>query len=237
MKIKHYSLLPLLLMALGSDAQGLVKGRVNDFTHDTLSFLSGATITNKNDHSSVLSDQYGYYTIRAKENDQLIFSHTGFISDTVTVQSQFFVSGYDAALIEEAAFLAGVTVISAYRRDSIRRRQAYAFAYEKQPGITGGNTPTAGVGIVLSPFSFFSKEKKETRRLKKQLEKQEEEAFIDYVFSPAWVSSLTRLKGPALQQFMIRYRPTYEFCRKHHDRAEMITYISDSYKEFQKTQP
>lgn len=223
----------LLIALLPLAAQTVVKGRVNNFTYDSTLPLPNATVTNISRNSSVSADNNGYYTIRASENDSLIFSYSGYISDTVKVQEQFFVSGYDAALIERSAFLSGVTVMADYRRDSIRRRQEYSYAYEKPLGATGGHTPAAGAGIVLSPSTIFSKERKANKRLKERLLKQEEEAFIDYVFSPAWVSSLTGLKGEALQSFMNQYRPSYEFCRQR-NKAEMITYVSDKFKEFQK---
>lgn len=223
--------LGLLIAALPLAAQKTVRGRVNNFTYDSIAPLPQATVNNISRKSTVSADNNGYYVIGANENDSLVFSFSGFISDTVKVQEQFFVSGYDAALIERSAFLAGVTVMADYRRDSIRRRQEYSYAYEKPMAITGGHTPSAGAGIVLSPSAIFSKQKKANKRLKAQLIKQEEEAFVDYVFSPAWVSSLTGLKGDALQLFVTKYRPSYAFCRQH-SRAELITYISDKYKEF-----
>ncbi|MCH5597050.1 hypothetical protein [Niabella ginsengisoli] len=171
MQYRYYLIFTLLTTTFSAAGQNVVKGRVNNFTYDTLSFLANASVTNTTRNASVLTDQYGYYSIPANENDRIVYSHTGFISDTVIVQSQFFISGYDAALIEEAAFLAGVTVMSEYRRDSIRRRQQYAFAYEKPPGITGGNTPQAGVGIVLSPFSFFFPKTKRNAAVEEKITK------------------------------------------------------------------
>jgi len=234
--LTRYLLTAVLLLAivLPLTAQNVVKGRVNNFTYDTISPLPSATVFNISRNVSVSADNNGYYMIKANENDSLVFSFSGYISDTVRVQQQFFISGYDAALIERAAFLAGVTVMADYRRDSIRRRQEYSYAYEKPLGVTGGHTPSAGAGIVLSPSTIFSKERKANKRLKERLIKQEEDAYIDYVFSPAWVSSLTGLKDEALTSFMNKYRPTYEFCRQR-DRAEMITYVSDKLKEFQKS--
>ncbi|MCH5720899.1 hypothetical protein [Niabella hibiscisoli] len=232
MIIRYILTICLLIAILPLAAQKTVKGRVNDFTYDTISPLPKATVTNISRGSSVSADNSGYYSINANENDSLIFSFSGFISDTVKVQEQFFISGYDAALIERAAFLAGVTVMADYRRDSIRRRQEYAYAYEKPLGITGGHTPSAGAGIVLSPSAIFSKERKANKRLKTRLLKQEEDAYVDYVFSPAWVSSLTGLKDEALKSFMNEYRPSYEFCRQR-NKGELITYVSDKFKEFQ----
>ncbi len=232
--ITRYILIICLLIAtLPLAAQKTVKGRVNNFTYDTISPLPNATVTNITRKATVSSNNSGYYVIPAHENDSLVFSFSGYISDTVRVQEQFFISGYDAALIETAAFLSGVTVRADYRRDSIRRRQEYSYAYEKPLGITGGHTPSAGAGIVLSPSSIFSKERKANKRLKARLLKQEEDAYVDYVFSPVWVSSLTGLKDEALETFMSTYRPSYEFCRQR-SRAEIIMYVSDKLKEFQK---
>ncbi|GAB3432609.1 peptidase associated/transthyretin-like domain-containing protein [Niabella aquatica] len=234
MLIRAYILLFLtLLISASSSGQGRLIGKVNNYMYDSIAPLPFATVTNTTSGETARSDQNGYYSIKAREKDQVIFSNINFTSDTITVEEQLLVSGYDAALIEKSLFLSNVTVQSSYSIDSMQRRKEYQHAFEKPVGITGSNTPAAGAGIVLSPISHFSKEAKQDRRLRKRLLKEEEEHYIDYVFSAARVSALTGLQNDSLQTFMYTYRPSYKLARKL-DHTGMTVYINNKFQEFKK---
>ena len=64
------------------------------------------------------------------------------------------------------------------------------------------------------------------RRLKKRLREEERDYYIDFKFPRARVALLTGLRGDSLQVFMIRYRPSYEFCRRV-STMDMLLYIND----------
>ncbi|AHF17547.1 peptidase associated/transthyretin-like domain-containing protein [Niabella soli] len=212
-----------------SQTKTYLKGNIFLYSNDTP--VPGATITNLNTRQSSVSTSAGTYQIPASNKDIIVFSSSGLKSDTVKVEEQLLKTGYDVGLTVDGKLLKNVTVTSSYQLDSLRRRGDYAKIYEKQPGLTGGNTPEAGFGLVLSPISYFSKRAKKTRQFRKRLKKEEEDAYIDYVFSPMWVSKLTGLKGDSLHLFLYQYRPTYDMARML-DRPSMIAYINDRYKEF-----
>ncbi len=229
--LRTFFISTLLLIAATALAQTKTYLRGNIFLYSNDTPVPGATITNLTTQKTSVSSTAGTYEIAASNKDIVIFSSTGLKSDTVKVEEQLLKTGYDVGLTVDGTVLKNVTVSSNYQLDSIRRRNDYARIYEKQPGLTGGNTPEAGAGIVLSPVSFFSKKARKTRQFRKQLQKQEEDAYIDYVFSPLWVSKLTGLKGDSLHLFLYKYRPTYEQARLL-DRPSLIAYVNDKYKEF-----
>jgi hypothetical protein len=140
---------------------------------------------------------------------------------------------YDVTLYKQIVTLKNVTVTSSYQADSLARRNYYSHIYERQPGITGRNTPSNGFGISLSPFSYFSYQAKQKRQLKKRLIRQEEENYVDRRFPVEWVARVTGLRGDSLSRFMALYRPSYTFCRKN-DREKMLLYINEKFKEFKK---
>ncbi|MBO9618192.1 MAG: hypothetical protein J7539_04065 [Niabella sp.] len=212
-----------------SQTKTYLKGNIFLYSND--SPVPGATITNLSTKKSSVSTSAGTYEIPASNKDIVIFSASGLKSDTVKVEEQLLKTGYDVGLTVDGTMLKNVTVSSSYQLDSLRRRGDYSKIYEKQPGLTGGNTPQAGFGLVLSPISYFSKNAKKTRQFRKRLAKEEEDAYIDYVFSPMWVSKLTGLKDDSLHLFLYKYRPSYEMARAL-DRPSMIAYINDRYKEF-----
>lgn len=212
-------------------AQTLLKGKIYQATSDSV--LVAVNVLNVTKNRSARSGPDGRYTITAEEGDKVIFSMTGYKTETVTVTYGMLLTQYDATLTLHIIFLKPVTVSSSYQADSLARRNYYQYIYEKQPGITGHNRPTDGVGISLSPISYFSREAKQKRQLKKRLINYEREAYIDHSFPVEWVERITGLHGDSLHQFMFRYRPSYTFCRKT-DREAMLYYVSEKLKEFKK---
>jgi hypothetical protein len=89
---------------------------------------------------------------------------------------------------------------------------------------------------VLSPSSWFGKENRDARRLKRYFRTEAEERHVDAVFTRAYVGSIVPLKGKDLEDFMTLYRPSYAFLRSNNSES-LVAYINDSYKKFQTLPP
>ena len=213
------------------NAQLIVKGKIYDAETDSV--IIAVNVYNLNTKQSARSGIDGNYAIAAAEGERLVFSITGFKPDTVTVIYHMLLIQNDVTLRKQIVTLKNVTVTSSYMADSMERRNYYSNIYEKQPGITGRNTPSTGFGISVSPLSYFSYRAKQKRQLKKRLIRQEEEEYVDRSFPVEWVARLTGLRGDSLSRFMTLYRPSYSFCRKN-TKEKMLLYISDKFKEFKK---
>ena len=205
-----------------------VTGKIYAAHHNEV--VGGASVLNKNLQQFIQADSDGYYSMNVREGDTLIFSAIGFLPDTQLVQYYMLNAVLDVSLEKQEYILPYVIVNSNYHFDSLQRRNEYQDIF-KMPGITGGNTPSNGFGISLSPVSYFSRATRQKRMLRKKLLKQEQEYFIDYSFPQQWVKQLTGLDDRSLKLFMYSYRPTYQFCRKT-DRAGMILYVNEKLKEF-----
>ncbi|HEY8398932.1 MAG TPA: hypothetical protein VIK80_13400 [Flavihumibacter sp.] len=210
-------------------AQQRVAGVIYDSQSDSI--VQDVLIINLNTKESTYGSKEGKYSIAAAEGHKLVYSAVGYAPDTVLVEFYMFVTGYDISLKPRFTTLKTVVVTDRnYQQDSIERRNAYRHLFDNRPaGITGGNTPQNGVGIVLSPGSFFSKKNRQERELRKKLEQDEEAEYVNYRFSPNFVRQYTGLKGDSLQSFMLRFRPSYEFCRKA-NHEDMVNYINDKLK-------
>lgn len=212
-------------------AQRSLSGKVYDKRTD--STLAGITVTNLASHTSLRSARDGSYSIPAHEGDQVVFTGTGFLPDTIKVDFSLLLTHYDPSLSVFVLSLKNVTVTSSYREDSINRRNEYRPVFDSLLGFNGGRGPTDGVGVSFSPLSYFTQKAKAQRRLRKRLLQEEKDSYIDHAFPAEWVATLTGLKDDSLRLFMYRYRPSYDFCRKT-SREDMIVYISDHLKEFRK---
>lgn len=219
----------LCLTGISLVAQQKVSGKI--YSQETDSIIPFSTVSNRHTRHSFYAAKDGAYSIAASEGDTLIFSSSGFKPKTVVVEYYMLLTEYDVALQTKVITLAPVKVQSSYSRDSAERREYYADAFKKKPGITGRNGPDDGVGVSISPLSFFSSKSKSERELKKRLLREDKEDFIDRSFPPELVKQLTGLHDDSLVQFLYRYRPSYKFSRKT-NRTQMIIYINDKFKEF-----
>ena len=213
-------------------AQQMLKGKIYDKQTDSV--LVSTTIFNSTIKMYALSSRNGDYTIEAKEGDKIIFTSVGYLPDTVKVLNYMIDAGYDVTMILKNNLLKGVTVTGAnYQTDSLNRRDDYSSFYNRPKNkIVSKTGPQNGVGVSISPIGFFHNRAK-NRQTSKNLQYQEEQDFVDYSFSRRYVEKLTSLHNDSLLHFMLRYRPTYEFCRTA-STEDMLHYINDHLIEYLK---
>lgn len=218
------------------NAQVSLKGKIMDSRSDTP--LGGATIFNRSQKIYRRASFEGAYSIPARDSDTIIFSSTGYRTDTLNVTEDIIRLGYDLGMKTLAVTLDTVKVGGrSYSADSLERRADYQNFYDKpSQKLALGNTPQTGFGASISPFSFFSKKERARRRFQKQLDDNEEQAYIDYNFSQAYVHRLTGLSGERLYLFMRTYRPTYQFVRGA-TQEDIFNYVNNSFKKFKESPP
>jgi len=214
----------------GAGAQQLLKGKIYDMKTDSV--LPSVTIFNSTSKLYVLSASDGEYSIVAREGDRIIVSSVGYKTDTLKVLNYMIDAGYDITLSLRNNSLRNVTVNGAnYIADSLGRREGYGAFYDKsKKEMISRNGPQNGVGIAFSPIGFLSGRSKD-RKMKRNLQYQEEQDFVDYSFSRRYVAKMTSLKGDSLDYFMLHYRPGYEFCRNASS-EDMLHYINDRLMQY-----
>ncbi|MET0635724.1 MAG: hypothetical protein ABWZ25_06830 [Chitinophagaceae bacterium] len=188
--------------------------------------MENVLVQNLETKKITLSNNIGHYIIPASEGDTVVFSITAYVPDTVVVTFGLLITNYDPDLEMNMISLKGVTVRNSYQLDSINRRQSYNELKGSMRGITGNNRPTDGVGVSISPLSFFSYRAKQKRVAARRIENREKEFYIDDKFPVTTVGRLTKLTGDSLNLFMYMYRPTYKQARKM-DHDDLIEYVSD----------
>lgn len=88
-------------------------------------------------------------------------------------------------------------------------------------------------GFNFSPIGFFSKKEKQKRKLKQRIKDEDENEYIDARFPRSRIAILSKLPEDSLQQFMLFYRPSYQFCRNTNSQ-DMLLYINDKLILFRK---
>jgi hypothetical protein len=209
----------------GVSAQSQISGNIKG--NDEILF--SATIRNVSKHRTNISDLGGNYKIGAQTGDSIIFSHQGYISDTVVVTALMFGERLPIELKIKMSNLASVDVneMSKYELDSLNRREDYDYIYKNKNAkpLWDNQLSGDGRGVNFSPIGHYSASEKQRRRLKQRLEEDDKEEFIYYKFSRR-VPRLTGLRGDSLITFINKYKPGYEYCLTATN-MDILIYIND----------
>lgn len=227
--MRQILLLFILLFAGYLASAQNARGKMRDFSDSSV--IADVLVTNISLKTKASSDRTGSFSIRANSFDTLVFSIAGYAQDTLLVDDDFFKQEIDIFIRRKATELKTVVVqADRYRQDSLEARERYneiAAGKEKVLMRNHGN----GFGVTFSPFTYLSKKEKDKRQLLKREKREEEAAYVNYRFSRSKVIQLTGLGGDSLQTFMIRYRPSYEFCKKASE-EDITLHINASLKAF-----
>ena len=197
-------------------AQDILKGSVREKgTGNKLPEVFVRDITNK---QLALTDEKGNYEIRSATGHTLIYSSPGYVSDTL------FLVDMKPKNIQLTTMSIALREVNINGKQTFDPRTEFPEVYEKSKVY------------VLSPSSWFSKDSRDARRLKKFFNREVQERHVDQVFTRVYVSSIVPLKGEELEAFMTLYRPSYDFVMDNNG-PSMVAYINDSYKKFMALPP
>ena len=210
-------------------AQEQIGGMVLDA--DSKQRIAKVLLQNKTTGQQIFNNSKGEFTLGLKVGDVLIAQKENYLGDTLVY------SGAKALVIRlkrKAIAIAPVTVMGRVSPEEIlaRRREEYNKAYRlADPGdyVSVGQN---GAGLSIDAvYNYFSKEGRNARRLTKYFQREYEDNYIDMVFSKELVREVTGLEGEPLDNFLIRYRPTYDFVLGA-DRFQLVKYIKTKYEFF-----
>jgi hypothetical protein len=198
-------------------AQDVLKGTV--YENGTNIRLNNVFIRDNNNKQVTLTDKNGDFNLKTATGHILIFNSPGYNPDTLYLIDM---RPKKIMMVTKTINLQQVNVTAT--RQAFNPRVEYRQVYEKSKVY------------VFSPSTWFSKEAKDARRLKKYFQRDAEEQHIDNVFTPVYVGSIVPLKGKELANFISLYRPTYKFLRSNNSES-LVAYINDSYKKYQALPP
>ena len=232
-KIFLFAALSLLLLSERGSAQKFLTGRI--LSKNGVDTLKSVSIHNITEQRYDLSDEDGSYRIQVMPGDHVSFSSVGYKADTITITEALLTNSYPVYMAVRPQTLQAVSVqFSNYQLDSMDRRKEYAWVYDN------GNTPRFehqrsgdGVGVEMNIFRNAGKPEKQRERLQKRLAKEEQDYYVNFRYSKEYVTKITRLQGDSLIQFMKKYRPSYDYCRKAAT-VDILVYINDCYKLYMK---
>ena len=212
MKRIFYLLTIALFISNALHAQIYVRGNVVDASSGAkLSDVFVRDVTNK---QITLTDKSGRFEIKSEAGHTLIFSSPNYIPDTLYVID---LTLKHIELKTKTISLREVNITA--QRLAFDPHKEYPDVYQKSKVYP------------LSPSTWFGKEARDARRLKRYFVREEQERRVDQVFNRVYVGSIVPLKGQELEDFMQLYRPSYAFITSNNSES-LAVYINDSYKKF-----
>lgn len=188
-------------------------------------------IVNKSTGASIYNNNKGEFNIAINPGDVIIASKDNYYSDTTTYEGA---KALIISLKRKTIMIDPVTVMGRVSPEEVlaRRKEDYNKAYRlADPGdfVSVGQN---GAGLSIDAvYNYFSREGKNARRLTKYFQREYEDNYIDIVFTRELVKTVTGLEGEALDNFMIRYRPSYNFVLRA-TRYQMVNYVKSKYEFF-----
>lgn len=211
------SLLLFLIIACGKNfAQQYLMGNVYDSTK--INLIPGVKVLSTSGLST-LTDSTGKYQLQVNEGDSVFFIYNNKPTQKFSVKSIKAPQQFDISLKvhykgKYSTLKEVIVYTKTYRQDSLENRANYAdiFNFEK-PGIETSISPGGVAGMDLDELInlFRFKRNKRIKAFQKRLEAEEQEKYVNYRFSKITVKRITHLPDDQLDNFMIRYRPSYDF--------------------------
>jgi len=232
----RYSLaLSFLVISSIVQAQYKVKGTVYDSSRRYR--IEAVTVLSTSGKGTV-TDTLGRYQLDVSDKDSIWFSYLGKPTPKYPILKMADISRFDIALRLRFDVMQEVRIRSrVYKEDSIQNRKDYAKAFNfRRPGfesMTSVNAMGAGIDIQELIRLFQFRKNKSMEKFRERLLEQEREKFVDHRFNKGLVRRLTGFDGDELTQFMLKYRPTYEFVLFSSE-YDFQYYIKKSGEEFKK---
>jgi len=202
----------LLGLIVGSvHAQDVLKGTVRESGSNNE--MPDVFVKDNSNKQITLTDKNGSFAIKTVTGHTLIFNSPGYVSDTL------YVIDMKPKKVELKSMSISLREVNISTSKSFDPQKEYPEVYEKSKVY------------VMSPSTWFSKEGKDARRLKRFFANEAQERHVDEVYTKTYVGSIVPLKGQQLEDFMTLFRPTYAFLRNNNG-PSLVAYINDSYKKY-----
>lgn len=185
--------------------------------------------------AGAVTDSTGHYRIKLLFGDSISFSYQGKATMKFAVDELPPNHPFDIGLHIDIKTLPTVEVaankIHDYKQDSIEFRNEYRKVFDFERDYLSGGSNGMGVGINLD-LLLSGKKAKRIEMFQRRLIADEHEKYVDHRFNKGLVIKITGLRSPALDTFMVRYRPSYEELQGFENDYEYYKYVKEWGTEF-----
>jgi hypothetical protein len=196
--------------------------------------LAKVYVYNPGNDEGIYNNNKGEFTLKAKVGDTLFAALTGYAMDTVVYKGQ------SAILFQLKSLAIKLKEVQIYGKTLSPSDQygktlrEYKYALDKGSSKDLLNLGSRGVGLGIDAiYNLLSRQGRNARHLQTILERDYREAIIDYRFTPEAVKGITAASDAELNDFMLQYRPTYQFTLTASDYA-FVQFVKSSYAAYKR---
>lgn len=209
-----------------------VQGFVID--KDSKQRMARVYIYNPAINQGLYNNTKGEFVINTKVGDTIFAALGGYGMDTVVYKGQ---SAIIFQLKSLGIRLNEVKIIGkapSAQEQYAKKLKDYKYALDRGSSKDLLNIGSGGVGLSIDAiYNLISRDGKNSRRLQEILERDYHEAIIDYRYRPAYVKNVIDIKEDELIDFMVQYRPTYQFVLSASDYA-FVDFIKNSFAAYRR---
>ncbi len=232
MKIYYLTLISFLWYAQLFAQTKQIQGFVVD--SDTKQRLAKVYIYNPSNDNGVYNNAKGEFSTGAKIGDTIFAALQGYLMDTVIFHGQsaivFKLKSIGIRLKEVSVYGKAPTPQEQYSKTL----KEYKYALDKGSSKDLLNLGSGGVGLGIDAiYNLLSRSGKNARHLQAILERDYKESIIDYRFNPEYVKSVLNSNDADLKDFMLQYRPTYQFVLTASDYS-FVQFLKSSYTAYKR---
>ena len=177
----------------------------------------------------MMSDDVGWFTIKAGVGDTLLFTKEDYTAQKIVVLNGSDMPVYMQPVIK----LATVTIQGQTKKQEL---QDVMKDYNRKGVYYNGDPPLAS--MLLNPLNdlheWFGKDAANLRRFKKYSKDELENSSIDKRYNISLVKRVTNTSDSTAKKFMEYYRPSYEDIKSWND-YDLIRHIRKSYAFYDKS--
>jgi len=193
--------------------------------------LGQVIVTNLQSHVIMMSDEIGWFTIRAAVGDTLLFSKPDYTDQKIAVMSAADIPVYMQPIIH----LGEIKIQGESKRQELNdimsdyRKKGIYYDGKPPPSTFSpfGGSPLTGL------YELFGKEPKRMRRFAAFTKNENEYAEVKKRYTLPLVKRVTKTTDSAAKKFMEYYTPSYEDIKAWND-YELIKHIRESYDFYEK---
>lgn len=196
--------------------------------------LAKVYIYNSHNDNGLYNNSKGEFSSQASVGDTLFAVLQGYGLDTVVYKGNstiVFQLKPLAIQLKEVSIL-GSTITPRERYDQNLRDYKYATDRGSSKDLLNLNSRGAGLGIDAI-YNLLSRKGRNARHLQVIMERDYKEQIVDYRFNPGFVSRVLRIKDFELKDFMLQYRPSYDFVLSASDYA-FIVFLKNNYNSYKR---
>jgi hypothetical protein len=227
----------LILLIIAGSMQTFAQSKtVHGFVIDKYSKLRIAKVYvyNSANDQGAYNNVKGEFTSTVKLGDTLFAALSGYAIDSIVFNGQsaivFQLRPLSIRLNEVKIIGKKLTAQEQYAKNLREYRQALVRASSKDMFTVGGG----GVGLSIDAiYNLLSRDGKNARRLQAILERDYHDAIIDFRFRPSYIKTVISINEEDLADFMVQYRPTYEFTLSASD-FDFVTFIKNSFTTYKR---